>query len=95
MKFLDNNVIRVGGGVTVFRIRRFIQMMALIVCVASVTLLLYQNAYGMRVIEVSFAAKESIDRNHPPHSKKVYSNSPFQFFVFCFFANAVVSGVDE
>lgn len=53
MKFLDNYVIRVGGGVTVFRIKRFIQMMALIVCVASVTLLLYQNAYGMRVIDVS------------------------------------------
>lgn len=57
MKFLDNYVIRVGGGVTVFRIRRFIQMMALIICVASVTLLLYQNAYGMRVIEVSSLLK--------------------------------------
>lgn len=54
MKLLDNYVIRVGGGVTVFRIKRFLQMMALIICVASVTLLLlYQNAYAMRVIDVS------------------------------------------
>lgn len=56
MKFLDSYAIRVGGGViaTVCRIKRFIQMMALIMLfVASVTLLLYQNAYAMRVIEVS------------------------------------------
>lgn len=78
MKLLDNNVIRVGGGVTVFRIRRFIQMMALIVCVASVTLLLYQNAYGMRVMEVSWRPKKAAPTAH----SEATSNSQFQSSYF-------------
>lgn len=54
MKCLDYNVIRVGGGVTVFRLKRFIQMMALILLIAFMTLVLYQNVYGFSELEVSW-----------------------------------------
>lgn len=55
MNFLDNRIIRIGGGfsVTIFRINRFIQMMALIICIVSLTFLFYQSSYGINVIEVN------------------------------------------
>lgn len=55
MKCLDKDVIRLssGGCVKILRrLKRFAQMMALIILIAFMTLVLYQNVYGLKDLEV-------------------------------------------
>lgn len=61
MKCLHKDVIRASGAgaFTIFRrIKRFSQMMALIIIVAFMTAVLYQNVHGLKDLEVCAAAAE-------------------------------------
>lgn len=55
MKCLHKDVIRASGAgafTSLRRIKRFLQMMALIIIVAFMTTVLYQNVHGLKDLEV-------------------------------------------
>lgn len=90
MKCFDKNVIRFsifGGVITILRrLRRLVQMMALITVIAFMTLVLYQNVHGLKDLEVT-----SINQlHHIPTTPKIIINQLFfnifiDFFVVFFF----------
>lgn len=53
MKFVENNVIRCGGGFPLFRIKKMFQIMAIVIPIVFLTLVFYQNVYGYKELEVS------------------------------------------
>lgn len=53
MKFVENNVIRCGGGFPFIRVRKMFQIMAIVILIVFLTLLLYQNVYGYKDLNVS------------------------------------------